>query len=75
VLCMRYLLENLDEQAILAIDAQGDVANCAVTEYAHTLRGTASNSLLELKRYNFVAPLEREGTTVTAEPDANTAVR
>ena len=33
VLCMRYLLENLDEAQILAIDAEGDVANCAVTEY------------------------------------------
>ena len=33
VLCMRYLLENLTEDAILAIDRQGDVANCAVTEY------------------------------------------
>jgi hypothetical protein len=34
VLCMRYLLENLDEAQILAIDAEGDVANCGVTEYA-----------------------------------------
>jgi probable phosphoglycerate mutase len=33
VLCMRYLLENMDEKTILAIDAEGDVANCAVTEY------------------------------------------
>jgi 2,3-bisphosphoglycerate-dependent phosphoglycerate mutase len=32
VLCMRYLLENMDEARILAIDAEGDVANCAVTE-------------------------------------------
>ena len=33
VLCLRYLLETLDEQQILAIDREGDVANCAVTEY------------------------------------------
>lgn len=37
VLCMRYLLENLDEARTLAIDAEGDVANCAVTEYARVL--------------------------------------
>src|SRR5881227_4341183 len=34
VLCLRYLLEDLDEAAILAIDAEGDVANCGVTDYA-----------------------------------------
>ena len=33
VLCMRYLLEQMTEEQILAVDAQGDVANCAVTEY------------------------------------------
>jgi probable phosphoglycerate mutase len=75
VLCMRYLLENMDERTILAIDAKGDVANCAVTEYGRAPREPDSNGLLELKRYNFVAPLEREGTEVTAEPDVNTAVR
>ncbi len=34
VLCLRYIIETLDEKAILAIDAEGDVANCAVTEYS-----------------------------------------
>ena len=33
VLCLRYILENLSEAEILAIDKQGDVANCAITEY------------------------------------------
>jgi broad specificity phosphatase PhoE len=28
VLCLRYLLENMDEDKILRIDAEGDVANC-----------------------------------------------
>jgi broad specificity phosphatase PhoE len=76
VLCMRYLLEQLDERTILAIDAEGDVANCAVTEYGFVARdGELNGGSLELKRYNFVTPLEREGAPVTAEPDANTAVR
>jgi len=34
VLCFRYLIENLDEARILAIDQEGDIANCGVTEYA-----------------------------------------
>ena len=33
MLCLRYLLENMTEQKILEIDAEGDVANCSVTEY------------------------------------------
>ncbi|GJD51365.1 Putative phosphoserine phosphatase 2 [Methylobacterium crusticola] len=74
VLCMRYLLEGMSEQQILAIDAEGDVANCSVTEYAFD-PGRGSSGKLLLERYNFVAPLEREGAPVTAEPDASRAAR
>jgi len=69
VLCMRYLLENMTEERILTIDREGDVPNCGITEYRFDPRGGATGSL-RLHRYNFVAPLEREGTPVTAEPDA-----
>jgi broad specificity phosphatase PhoE len=69
VLCFRYLLEDMDEQTILSIDAEGDVANCGVTEYAST------GDRLELVTYNFTAPLEQEGAPVTAEPDAPAAPR
>ena len=73
VLCMRYLLENLDEAQILAIDAEGDVANCAVTEY-HAQTPESPHGL-NLVIYNFVAPLEREGAPVTSAPDENVAAR
>jgi broad specificity phosphatase PhoE len=73
VLCMRYLLENMDEETILAIDAEGDVANCAVTEYAFD--ANKDEGSLVLTKYNFVAPLEREGAPVTFTPDANVAAR
>jgi broad specificity phosphatase PhoE len=33
IYCLRYILEDMDEAQILAIDAQGDIANCSVTEY------------------------------------------
>lgn len=69
VLCLRYLLENLSETAILKIDAEGDVANCGVTTYR---RGRAG---LELAGYNFVAPLIAEGAPVTTAPDAKVAMR
>lgn len=74
VLCMRYLLENMDEETILAIDAEGDVANCAVTEYSLQPGKQGAGSLV-LERYNVVAPLEQEGTPVTSSPDAKIAAR
>jgi len=71
VLCMRYLLENMDEAAILAIDRAADVANCGLTEYGYDPR----HGGLVLRQYNLVAPMEAEGTPVTAEPDAVTGAR
>ncbi|PWC34274.1 histidine phosphatase family protein [Azospirillum sp. TSO35-2] len=69
VLCLRYLLENLTEAEILAIDAAGDVANCAVTEYRFDADAGPRGALV-LHRYNMVAPLTEAGAPVTVEPDA-----
>ena len=74
VLCMRYLLENMDEKTILAIDAEGDVANCGVTEYRFESESEGSGRLA-LERYNFVAPLLQQGTPVTSAPDKKVAAR
>ncbi len=41
VLCLRYLIEDMTEAQILSIDAEGDVANCSVTEYAFRSSGAA----------------------------------
>lgn len=71
VLCLRYLLEQLDEAEVLAIDARGDVANCGVTEY----RLAADGARMELVRYNFTAPLRETGAAVTSAPDAPVAAR
>ena len=73
VLCMRYLLEGLDEEGILAVDRLGDVANCGVTEYAYDFQEKPDGMIL--RRFNFTAPMEREGTPVTAEPDQQVAAR
>ncbi len=71
VLCMRYLVENMTEQQILAIDRESDVANCGLTEYRFD-PGIGKDGGLRLARYNFTAPLEEEGIPVTSEPDAKT---
>jgi broad specificity phosphatase PhoE len=69
--CFRYLIERMDEAAILAIDRAADVPNCGITEYA----AKADGSGLELVRTNFVAPLLQAGTPVTAESDRPTGAR
>jgi broad specificity phosphatase PhoE len=74
VLCLRYLLEEMTEAEILAVDRAGDVANCSVTEYRLDAAAGA-NGGLKLHRYNFTAPLEREGAPVTTDPDAAVAAR
>ncbi|MFL5281408.1 MAG: histidine phosphatase family protein [Rhodopila sp.] len=71
VLCFRYLLEELDEQKLLAIDAAGNVANCSVTEYGLASDTDAAARML-LRRYNFVAPLAQEAVPITApDPQAD----
>ncbi|HWU96630.1 MAG TPA: histidine phosphatase family protein [Sphingomonas sp.] len=74
VLCLRYIIENLSEEEILAIDRAGDVANCSVTEYAlDAARG--KDGQLVLVRYNEVAPMVEDPVAeVTHEPDRRVAV-
>lgn len=74
VLCLRYVLERLSEEEILAIDREGDVANCSITEYRLEDTGRRGGELV-LQRYNFVAPLEEHGAEITAEPPAAGAAR
>ncbi|MBW8784873.1 MAG: histidine phosphatase family protein [Novosphingobium sp.] len=74
VLCVRYVIENLTEAEIMTIDKQGDVANCAITEYRFDPDGGKDGRLV-LARYNVTAPLEHEATPVTAAPDKMVAAR
>ncbi len=78
VLCCRYLIEELDEQKVLDIDREGDVANCGLTEYRLETADSApggTSTRLGLVNYNFVAPLQKEGAPVTTTPDATAATR
>ncbi len=71
VLCFRYLLEGMTEARVLEIDAQAEVANCSVTAYARE----PGSPGMQLRLYNFVAPLEEAGAPVTHESDAPAAAR
>jgi 2,3-bisphosphoglycerate-dependent phosphoglycerate mutase len=74
VLCLRYILEELDEARILAIDKEGAVVNCGVCEYEFE-PDDAKDCVPKLVRYNFAAPLIDEAAPVTSEPDAMVATR
>ncbi|MDF7773663.1 histidine phosphatase family protein [Sphingomonas sp. AOB5] len=75
VLCLRYVIENLSEEEILAIDRQGDVANCSVTEYAYD-PAVGQDGGLVLVRYNVTSPVDEDPQAeVTHEPDAMVGAR
>lgn len=75
VLCLRYVIEGLSEEEILAIDRQRDVANCSVTEYVFDA-SSGKDGGLRLIRYNEVAPVEEDPVAeVTRAPDPIVAAR
>jgi len=75
VLCLRYVIENLSEEEILAIDKSGDVANCSITEYAHDPNMGKDGGLV-LVRYNVTAPVDEDpAAETTSAPDALVAAR
>lgn len=66
--CLRYLLENLDEERILGIDRHSDVPNCSVTSYRFD-PDLALHGALALDQVNFVVPIDQGGAPVTVAPD------
>jgi broad specificity phosphatase PhoE len=74
VLCLRYVIEGLTEEEILAIDKLGDISNCAVTEYRFDA-SSGKDGGLKLTAYNVTAPMDEQATPVTAAPDAMVGAR
>ena len=74
VLCFRYILEELDEQQILAIDKQSDVLNCGICAYDFD-PDAKGLCVPTLSLWNHGAPLEADGAPKTSAPDAMTGTR
>ena len=73
VLCMRYILEELDEAQILAIDKAGEVLNCGICAFdfePHDLECAPRLSL-----WNHPARLEQSDAPVTSAPDTIAGTR
>ena len=74
VLCLRYVLETMDEEQILAIDRAADVANCSSTEYRLDPNEGRDGKLL-LHAYNVTAPMTETATPVTSATEPIQAAR
>ena len=74
VLCIRYILEELTEGDILAIDKQADILNCGIAAFDFAPNRQAL-CVPQLVLWNHGAPMEAEGTPKTAEPDMMTGTR
>jgi broad specificity phosphatase PhoE len=67
VLCLRYILEGMSEEEVLAVDRSGSIGNCSVTEYRFDPDGGKDGGLV-LVRFNAVEAIAAEDAPVTAEP-------
>ena len=74
VLCFRYILEELDEAAILSIDKQADVLNCGIAQYDFE-PDAKGLCVPELSLWNHATQLEAEGAPKTSAPDAMAGTR
>ena len=74
VLCIRYILEELSETDILAIDKQSDILNCGICAFDFEPNHMAI-CVPKLVMWNQGAPMEEQGTPKTAEPEAMTGSR
>jgi ribonuclease H / adenosylcobalamin/alpha-ribazole phosphatase len=75
VFCLRYIIENLDEAAIMAIDASGDVANCAITEYRFDVKAADGNGGLIRTRWAETIGVTSHGAKITEASDKIVAAR
>jgi probable phosphoglycerate mutase len=74
VLCFRYILEELDEAAILSIDKRAEVLNCGIAEFEFE-PDAKGLCVPALELWNYGAPLEAEGAPKTSAPDAMAGTR
>lgn len=74
VLCIRYILEELTEGQILAIDRQADILNCGICAFDFQADDQGL-CVPRLALWNLGAPMEAEGTPKTSEPDMMTGTR
>ena len=74
VLCMRYILERLDESEILAIDRQAEILNCGICAYDFD-KSPDGLCVPVLAQWNHGAPLDVEGAPKTSAPDAMAGTR
>jgi broad specificity phosphatase PhoE len=71
---LRYLLEHMTEEEILASDRAQEIANCSVTSYEFDPLAGKKGKLVP-RLFNFVAPLEATGIPITTRRDVPVAAK
>ena len=74
VLCFRYILEELEEAQILAIDKEAHILNCGICAFDFE-PGPTGICVPRLDIWNQGAPLDFDGAPKTSEPDVMAGTR
>lgn len=74
VFCLRYILEELTEEQIMAIDRQAEILNCGIAAYDFA-PASAALCVPTLALWNHGAPMDVDGTPKTAARDVMTGTR
>jgi broad specificity phosphatase PhoE len=67
VLCLRYILEGMTEEEVLAVDRAERIGNCSLTEYRFDPEAGKDGGLV-LVRFNAVEAIAVEDAPITAQP-------
>ena len=68
VMCLRYILEELTEEELMALNRQGELLNCGISAFDFDTNDRRFGKP-KLALWNLGAPMEQAGTEQTSAPD------
>ena len=68
VMCLRYILEELTEEQLMALNKQGELLNCGISAFDFDTSDPRFGRP-KLVIWNLAAPMEQAGATQTSAPD------
>ena len=68
VMCLRYILEELTEEQLMALNRQGEVLNCGISAFDFDTNDRRFGKP-QLAYWNLGAPMEQAGAEQTSAPD------
>ena len=74
VMCLRYILEELTEEQLMALNKQGELLNCGISAFDFDTNDRRFGRP-KLAIWNLAAPMEQAGAEQTSAPDMMTGSR